>query len=223
MEELYFGTVQRINNRNSKYLSGVSNKKLARSRGIHSVQLRRQKRHEITNKRRFPGNSQITHTQNSPEEVRLEIESYYQLFSSQRVPPSEKLELLGIIRNYVCASAISPDFFLHSGYIPLLIHQLNEDNFILQKEAALILCNIALGDTPVVKHMVDSGIVETAMGLIDPISSEVTHNLVWCLGNLAGDSLNLRKLLLSKGLLECILALLECDCETDIKLFETTI
>lgn len=209
MEELYCGTVQRINNRNSEYLSGVNNNKLTRSRGIHSVQLRRQKRHEITNKRRFLGNRQITYTQNSPEEVRLEIENYCQLLSSQRTTLTEKLELLGIIRNYVCDSAISPDFFLYFGYIPLLIHQLNEDSSTVQREAALILCNIALGDTPVVKHMVASGIVETAMGLIDPISSEVTHNLVWCLGNLAGDSLSLRKLLLSKGLLECILDLLE--------------
>lgn len=219
MEGFYADTARRVNERNSEYLAGINAGKIASSREQYSVQLRRRKRTEMTNKRRMIGKSDII--QNTAENIRRELISYYNSLLSQAVPDIVKQEYLVNIRTYSCdADKVTPYHFLELGYIPLFIHLLAEGDRVIQREAAWVLCNIALGDTHIVAQMITFGIVEAALKLIDSPSSEVTQNVLWCLGNMAGDSLEIKRSLISKGLLESILCFLVRDCALNIELFK---
>jgi importin subunit alpha-1 len=78
----------------------------------------------------------------------------------------------------------------------------------LQWEAAWALTNIASGNSRHTQAVVDAGVIEPLVHLIlNSRAEDVFDQCAWCLGNIAGDSVKFRNLLLESKTLPAILSL----------------
>ncbi|KAA6403366.1 MAG: putative Importin subunit alpha-4 [Streblomastix strix] len=84
-----------------------------------------------------------------------------------------------------------------------LVKNLDDDsNTKIQFETEWCLTNIASGSTANARAVAFSGGIEKIIALGYSLDQDVRHQAVWCLGNLAGDSIDLRKYMLQVGALE---------------------
>jgi importin subunit alpha-1 len=103
--------------------------------------------------------------------------------------------------------------------IPRLIQFLTQtQNPTLQFEAAWAITNIASGTTGHTKALVDAGVIPVLLQLIrlpenpsDKSGMETVEQVIWALGNIAGDNYNYRDQILHLGAVDRVVSLLKSN------------
>ncbi|GBC09862.1 hypothetical protein RclHR1_09170010 [Rhizophagus clarus] len=102
------------------------------------------------------------------------------------------------------------DNVLSLNIIPLLIELLeNFDDHLLQYETAWIITNIAAGSTQHTEALVAGGVTQHLIKVLTVSNNiEVQTQIIWALGNIAGDGAVFRHIILSAGVLDPLLYIL---------------
>ena len=89
------------------------------------------------------------------------------------------------------------DKVIESGIVPRLVQFLSEHSRpVLQFEAAWSLTNICSGNAVHTKTVMDAGAVPLFVGLMDSTDDNVREQVIWALGNIAGDGATSRDFVL---------------------------
>jgi len=103
------------------------------------------------------------------------------------------------IRKLLCASAEPParQLLEHEGSVTRLIAMLESDNQKLAFEAAWALTNIA--STQYTRAIVDAGVLPVLVRNLRATDVNLREQCIWCIGNIAGDCVELRDLVIAHG------------------------
>jgi len=94
---------------------------------------------------------------------------------------------------------------IDNNLVPKLLALLTREDFPqLQFEAAWCITNIACGEHKYSQNLLDHGAIEALIKLLGSKSLEVVEQAVWALGNLAGDNVNIRNIIIARGAVEPI-------------------
>lgn len=149
----------------------------------------------------------ITH--GDPNEMLVATEGFRRLLSGEKTPPlDEVLSYPNAIRRLVEFLTAKPeDFPQGSSFNARDVEAVRK----LQFEAAWALTNLASGAACHTRAVVEAGAVPSLILLLSasPIA-ECREQAIWCLGNIAGDSEDLRELVLRSGALLPILQVWAC-------------
>ena len=92
------------------------------------------------------------------------------------------------------------------GMVPHLVQFIQQDQMPdLQFEAAWALTNIASGNADQTKCVVEAGTIPLFIRMLHSANTDVKEQAVWALGNIAGDSPQLRDLCLRSGMMGSLL------------------
>ena len=184
-------TLERVNLRNLNHLKPFSCK-----RPDFAVELRKKKRLDhLSQKRRKPLNSEI-----DVKEI-PKLLSQYNLILLSTNEFSAVLEVLRGIRILACLNNNPPiSLLMHSQVIHNIFYTLSPmfPEEILE-ETTWILCNMAAGDTKIVENLIDLGIIEKILDLIDFHYSKVNEHIIWTIANIAGDSIYHKELIIDSN------------------------
>jgi hypothetical protein len=101
------------------------------------------------------------------------------------------------LRKVLASESIPPlHFIMNSGVSKRLIDLLGSPEKDLQKETLWCIINLATGPTNIVKELVTQGVVEKIKTLLMDKDEEVIELAIWSIGNLAGDCIENRDMLL---------------------------
>ena len=97
-----------------------------------------------------------------------------------------------MIRRIISLSDNPPvDELISTGLVPHIIKLIEYEYFQYEKlmnESAWILANIASAKSDNVNYLIQNGVAQKALNLLDHESEEVKDNAIWILANIAGDS-----------------------------------
>jgi len=126
----------------------------------------------------------------------------------------KKLEATIEIRKLISIENDPPiEEIIHSGALPILIDFLkNSTESQLQFEAAWIITNIASGTSEQTLVLINYGVVKILIDLLETQNENVKEQSIWALGNIAGDSVNCRNLVLEAGILSPLLKQIKNNC-----------
>ena len=98
------------------------------------------------------------------------------------------------LRRCLCAQISTPiQQTLDSGVLPYLIELVKQDQHPhLKLEATWCLTNIASGDSHQVRMLVQKGVIQLFIHLLSKANIAIIEHAIWGLGNLAGDSIEFR-------------------------------
>jgi len=130
------------------------------------------------------------------------IDDIPHLMSQLRQPNINDDQLLGAVRGLRRLLSVKGDVpageVLEIGALPAFVQMLQPGiNSAVQFEAAWALTNIASTDKTYV--IVDAGAVQPLINLLTSPDERVREQCAWCLGNISGDSAQLRDAVLSAG------------------------
>jgi HEAT repeat protein len=90
--------------------------------------------------------------------------------------------------------------------VPILVNFLqNKQNPSLQYEAACVLTSITSGTSDQTRVVIDNGAIPIFIHLLKSTNEDVCQESVWALGNIAGDSVEFRDIVLQNGALDVLL------------------
>ena len=183
-----------------------------RRRESNMTSIRKDKKEEGLAKRRNvaalsydePGLATVGSGENVVECAAVDIKELVKMLHSCQ--PAERLEGIRKFRRLLSTERNPPvQICIESGALPVIVDFLTFFDFPqLQFEAAWALTNIA--STSFTSVVVAHGAVPSLVSLLSSPSAEVREQSAWCLGNISGDSAELRDIVLSKGALSPLLA-----------------
>ncbi|AFP65451.1 importin alpha (nucleomorph) [Chroomonas mesostigmatica CCMP1168] len=125
----------------------------------------------------------------------LDFVKLYKLLTSGDF--KEKLNSTIKIRRFLSKKNPSIDEIIKAGMIPIFISFLKDDaEPLLQFEAAWIITNVASGSSEQTIALVNEGVIEPLINLLENPKSAMKEQCAWALGNIAGDSPQCREKLL---------------------------
>lgn len=133
----------------------------------------------------------------------IKPEVYHLIMSGTR---SQQLMGTEVIRRMLSIATNPPiQEVIDSGLLPKIIEFLEVTSMPqLQFEAAWVITNISSGNSAQTKTVVDAVPYLVKMVIESP-SIEVKEQAIWALGNIAGDSVEMRDLVINAGLLPPLL------------------
>jgi importin subunit alpha-6/7 len=208
-ESLVF-TAERVNNRNENFLCAP---RFQASNEQFAVSLRRTKRQEINKKKRKIF-SEIryneldkTHTDLiEPSTVSKENFIELGLLLSDPNPAQQEFALRVLKNIYLNGNELGFKLTMTIKIIPkIVIIASNSNSYECLKEAAWCLCNLASGPSYIANALMAEGTGLLCKTLITTSDKDIKEYAVWCIGNLAADSVCHRKALLDLGILEILI------------------
>lgn len=178
------------------FRAGIKKGDGSRRREETSIRIRKKKRQQRMHKRRVT-------TSPVAGPLNIDINLLYNGTDAQ------KLDTLTKIRKTLSQGEHPPIAEVaRAGLIPLFIAFLQRnDNCHLQFEAAWTLTNLASGATEHTKAIVDANCVPPLVALLNSPSEDVREQVVWALGNIAGDCVTFRDVVLNNGCVNAILSM----------------
>ncbi|KAI5150025.1 importin subunit alpha-6/7 [Enteropsectra breve] len=187
-----------------------------REREEKQVELRRQRTDELLNKKRAPGESSEATAEFVQLKAQIETDNIEKLYhvvhtcrtslSIETNPPIQGIIDSGIVPRIVeLMDAQSFNKFRNAfpekdieGLIPRI-----------RAEAAWVITNIASGTTEQTAFLVRENAVEVLIKMITEDDDMIVDQAIWALGNIAGDSEEMRNEVLNRGFLDSAEGLLE--------------
>ncbi|KAG7537232.1 Armadillo [Arabidopsis suecica] len=186
--------------RRSRYKVSVDAEEGRRRREDFLVEIRKNKRKESLMKKRRDGVSEVLPpASDDPFESLLEIANMITgVFSDD---PSLQLKYTTRFRKILSLDSSPPiDKMIKSGVVPRFVEFLKKNDYPkLQLEAAWALTNIASGTSEHTKVVIDHGAVPIFVQLLASPDDDVRDQAIWGLGNVSGDSVQCRDLVLNSG------------------------
>lgn len=202
--------------RRSDFKKGVDLNDGRRRRTETNVQLRKNKKEEGIAKRRamtsVPNSLPVANTINtattSSSKKIYTVDDIPSLTAALRQPNINDDKLVEIVQGFRKLLSVENnppvEKVLESGVLPALVQMLAlHDKSTVQFEAAWALTNIA--STDYTKVVVEAGAVPLFVQLLSSPSAEIREQSAWCLGNIAGDSYQLRDIVLTAGAVQPLL------------------
>ncbi|KAJ0232287.1 Importin subunit alpha-5 [Hirschfeldia incana] len=197
--------------RRNSHNAAVDTEQSRRRRENNLVEIRKSKREEILKKKRLhvmqeaPQDSPLPPTASIDKMLRNLIALVAGASSDD---PLLQLETLHHFRLILSTSKDPPiDMVIESGVVPRFVEFLKkEDSPRLQLEAAWILTNIASGTRNHTKVVIDHGAVPIFIKLLASPDEALREQVVWAIGNVAGDSPQCRDYVLQCGAMMPLLA-----------------
>lgn len=112
------------------------------------------------------------------------------------------------IRKIMSHDEIPIDEFISTGLAPYLVRLLDAEYYEyprLLSECAWIIGNLIVGTSDHVNYLLQLGVVQKAFNLLDHELEEVRDNAVLILGNLSGDSFEIRDIILGMDIVDKIM------------------
>ncbi|XP_050069581.1 importin subunit alpha-3 [Anopheles maculipalpis] len=203
-----------IDSQSKNRMQGFKNKgkdqdEMRRRRTEVTVELRKNKREETILKRR-----------NVPQTAESTDEEDYTLMSNlkklvEKAGNSEdkegQLAAVQAARRLLSSDRNPPiDSLIDSGILPTLVNCLEQDdNQVLQFEAAWALTNIASGTAAQTNQVVRAGAVPLFLRLLNSPAPNVCEQAVWALGNIIGDGPSLRDYVIKLGVVQPLLSFIQ--------------
>jgi importin subunit alpha-6/7 len=123
--------------------------------------------------------------------------------------PNTLISIVGI-RKFLSADTSPPvQLAIQSGILPIIIKLMKSNIPQIQYECAWIITNCASGNNEEVEHLINLNAHEAFIELLKSSSKLLVEQAIWGLGNLAGDSIKIRNMLLDRGILPILIAIVE--------------
>merc|ERR1711916_286305 len=194
--------------------SGLTLESSRRRRDATTVSIRKKKKNEKLRKKRLAGLAgeeaavaeEAGFTTEASGEQKIEkLPLMIQQITSD--DPKQRLESCMLFRKLLSIEMHPPiDLVIEAGVVPLFVEFLSaDDDPQLQFEAAWALTNIASGQSYQTREVITNQAVPQLVKLLATGNAEVREQVVWCLGNIAGDSTQCRDYVLHCKIMEPLL------------------
>merc|ERR1711916_422065 len=194
--------------------SGLTLESSRRRRDATTVSIRKKKKNEKLRKKRLAGLAgeeaavaeEAGFTTEASGEQKIEkLPLMIQQITSD--DPKQRLESCMLFRKLLSIEMHPPiDLVIEAGVVPLFVEFLSaDDDPQLQFEAAWALTNIASGQSYQTREVITNQAVPQLVKPLATGNAEVREQVVWCLGNIAGDSTQCRDYVLHCKIMEPLL------------------
>lgn len=196
------------------FKKGIDPEESRRKREEVTIQIRKQKRDEQVAKRRVqsesPQGEGKSNSMHDKADIEQKLQALPQLVAGLLSDdPMQQVECATHFRKLLSIERNPPiQEVIDSGIVPRLVQFLSfHHNYNLQFEAAWALTNIASGTSVHTQVVMHHGAVPVFVQLLSSPNEDVREQVVWALGNIAGDSHACRDKVLRAGALQPLLAL----------------
>lgn len=208
---------EQVQKRKTGYKQSMGQDDIRQRRSAVTVDIRKNKRLESVQKRRFMGKNRGASSASSGAREGGSGASETVVYRREDLPGYAKavcgkdeqaaVKATEMLRKILSIEDNPPiDDVIRTGVVPRLVQFLRfEKNQTLQFEACWALTNVASGNSKQTEVVVRAGAVPEFVKLMNAQNNEVREQSVWALGNIAGDSPRCRDVVLKAGALEPLL------------------
>ncbi|CAH2044640.1 unnamed protein product [Thlaspi arvense] len=194
--------------RRNRYKATVDAEEGRRRREDHLVEIRKNKREESLMKKRRDGMQALQDfTPESAASLENMLDNLAMVTGIWSDDPLLQLESATQFRTVLSTESPPIDKVVQCGVVPRFVEFLKNDDFPkLQFEASWVLTNIVSGTLENTMVVIDNGAVPIFVHLLASPDDALREQVVWALGNIAGDATQCRDLVLECGALMPLLA-----------------